>query len=71
METKIIEIYNSLNCHIHTIKGVGMITAAGILSELTNMDKFKTTAQIQAFAGLEPSKNNSGEKIGNGKMVKH
>lgn len=71
IESEIIEIYKTLNCHIHTIKGIGTITAAGILSELSNMDKFKTPAQIQAFAGLEPSKNDSGEKIGNGKMVKH
>ena len=71
MESKIIDIYNSLNCHIHTIKGIGILTAAGILSEVGNFNKFLTPAQLQAYAGLEPSKNDSGEKIGNGKMVKH
>lgn len=71
METKIIEIYNSLDCHIHTIKGIGLLTAAGILSEVGNFSKFITPSQLQAYAGLEPSKNDSGEKIGNGKMVKH
>ena len=71
LESQITEIYNSLNCHIHTIKGIGIITAAGILSEISNFNKFLTPAQLQAFAGLEPSKNDSGEKIGNGKMVKH
>ena len=71
LESKIIEIYDSLKCHIHTIRGLSKLTAAGILSEIGNFDKFLTPAQIQAYAGLEPSKNDSGEKIGNGKMVKH
>lgn len=71
LEVKIIEIYKSLNCHIHTIRGIGILTAAGILAEIGNFSKFLTPAQLQAYAGLEPSKNDSGEKIGSGKMVKH
>lgn len=71
LESKIIEIYDSLNCHIHTIKGIGKLTAAGILSEIENFSKFLTPAQIQAYAGLEPSKDDSGTHDGIGVMVKH
>ena len=71
LESKIVDIYDSLNCHIHTIKGISKLTSAGILSEIGNFSKFQTPAQLQAYAGLEPSKNDSGQKIGNGKMVKH
>ena len=71
LESKIIEIYDSLNCHIHTIKGIGKLTAAGILSEIGNFNKFLTPAQLQAYAGLEPSKNDSGTHDGLGVMVKH
>ena len=71
LESKIIEIYDSLKCHIHTIRGLSKLTAAGILSEIGNFDKFLTPAQIQAYAGLEPSKNDSGISMGIGKMVKH
>ena len=71
LESKIIEIYDSLNCHIHTIRGVSKLTSAGILSEIGNFNKFLTPAQFQAYAGLEPSKNDSGIHDGIGVMVKH
>ena len=71
LESKIIEIYDSLNCHIHTIRGISKITSAGILSEIGNFNKFLTPAQFQAYAGLEPSKNDSGTHDGLGIMVKH
>lgn len=68
---KILEIYNQLDSHIHTIKGIGTLTAAGILSEIGNFNKFTTANQLLAYAGLEPSKNQSGTLDGGGKMVKH
>ena len=71
LESKIIEIYDSLNCHIHTIRGISKLTSAGILSEIGNFNKFLTPAQFQAYAGLEPSKNDSGTHDGLGVMVKH
>ena len=71
LESKIEEVYLSLDYRIHTIRGIGILTAAGIASEIGNFDKFTTRNQLLAFAGLEPSKNDSGEHNGNGKMVKH
>ena len=71
LESKIIEIYDSLNCHIHTIRGISKLTSAGILSEIGNFNKFLTPAQFQAYAGLEPSKNDSGTHDGLGVMVKY
>ena len=71
LESKIEEIYLSLDYRIHTIRGIGVLTAAGIASEIGNFDNFTTRNQLLAFAGLEPSKNDSGEHNGNGKMVKH
>ena len=71
LESKIIEIYSSLDYRIHTIKGIGLLTAAGIASEIGNFDKFTNRNQLLAFAGLEPSKSDSGEHMGAGKMVKH
>lgn len=71
LESKIKDIYLSMDYRIHTIKGVGILTAAGIASELGNLDRFLTRNQILAYAGLEPSRNDSGEHNGTGKMVKH
>ena len=61
LESKIEEVYLSLDYRIHTIRGIGILTAAGIASEIGNFDKFTTRNQLLAFAGLEPSKNDSGE----------
>lgn len=71
LESKIKEIYLSLHYRIHTIKGIGIISAAGIASEIGNFDRFLTRNQLLAFAGLENSRNDSGTKEGSGKMVKH
>jgi len=72
LETKIIEIYKSLDYRIDTIRGIGILTAAGIASELGNLDKFLTPNQMLAFAGLDPSRSDSGTVVGKiGKMVKH
>lgn len=72
LESKIIEIYESLNYRIDTIRGIGILTAAGIASEIGNFNNFLTPNQILAFAGLEPSKSDSGIFINKtGKMVKH
>lgn len=71
MENKIEEIYLSLDYKIHTIKGVGIQSAAIIASEYGNFSRFTTPHQLLAYAGLEPSRNQSGTQDNNGKMVKH
>lgn len=71
LENKIIETYNKLYSHIHTIRGIGIITAAGILAEITDVNRFKSAGQLLAFAGLEASQKQTGEMDKTGKMIKH
>lgn len=71
MEKKIEEIYLTLNYKIHTIRGVGIQSAAIIASEYGNFSRFSSPHQLLAYAGLEPSKIQSGIQDKNGKMVKH
>ena len=71
LEKEISTSYLSLDYHIHTIKGIGIISAAGIASEIGNFDRFTSQSQILAYAGLECSKLSSGISDPNGKMVKH
>lgn len=71
LEINIKETYLSLNCRIHTIRGLGILTAAGIISEYGNLNRFLTRNQMLAYSGLEPSKNDSGQHFGSSKMVKH
>ena len=70
-EDKILKEFTSLKCHIQTIKGIGDMTAASILAEYESIDRFDNPGQLAAFAGIEPSENQSGTHDGKGKMVKH
>ena len=42
-----------------------------ILSEIVDIGKFNSPNQLQAYAGMEPSRNQSGTHDGGGRMVKH
>ena len=53
-----------------TIPGVGVLSAAVILSEYGDISKFKSPAQMLSFAGLEPGYYQSGQSEYTGHMVK-
>ena len=63
--------YAQVESHIHTIKGISLQSAACILAEYESFDRFETSDQMLAFAGLEPSRKQSGESETKGHMVKH
>jgi transposase len=65
------QTYSQLDSHIHTISGIGIQSAACILAEYESIDRFDNSNQMLAFAGLEPSRKQSGESESKGKMVKH
>lgn len=71
IESLILEEYRIVNSHIHSIPGIGMISAAGIYSEIGNISRFNNPDQLLAFAGLDPSRCQSGESDFKGHMVKH
>ena len=71
IESLILEEYRIVNSHIHSIPGIGMISAAGIYSEIGNFSRFNNPDQLLAFAGLDPSRCQSGESDYKGHMVKH
>jgi transposase len=51
---------------IMTITGIGQRLGAVILAEIKNINNFKTPAQLQAFAGLEPAIYQSGQMVKRG-----
>lgn len=71
IESLILDEYENVSSHIHTIPGIGPISAAGIFAEIGNISRFNNPNQLLAFAGLEPSRNQSGESDHTGHMVKH
>ncbi len=71
LESKIIQYYRQFNSHIHTIPGVSELSAAPIYDELNGVTGFSKRDQMIAFAGLDCSRNQSGESDKTGRMVKH
>lgn len=68
---QISECIRKLNPPILTIPGIGELTAAVILSEYGDINKFESPAQMLSFAGLEPGYYQSGQSEHAGRMVKH
>ena len=52
------------------IKGVGLITVAGFLSEVGDIQRFDSPKQIQKLAGLELKENSSGKHRGRSSISK-
>ena len=71
IEKQISTIIKVLNHRMLTIPGIGEISAATILSEYGDIKNFSSPNKMLAFAGLDPSINQSGTLESNGKMVKH
>ena len=71
LETKIKSIIKELNPPILSIRGIGIISFAGIISEFGDITRFKSADACVAFAGIEPSISQSGNESHTGHMVKH
>jgi transposase len=56
--------------YLMSIPGVGLVTAATILTEIEDIFRFKTEDQLCSFVGIIPSTNSSGEKESVGRITK-
>ena len=78
LQSKVEEIEQQINdCvlvldpPILTIPGIGVSSAAVILSEFGDFSKFSSPSKLLSFAGMEPRYFQSGTSECTGKMVKH
>lgn len=71
LEAQITEIVEALNPPTLSIKGVGPVSAAIIVSELGDISRFSSPDKVLSFAGLEPGLFQSGTTEYGGHMVKH
>jgi len=55
LEKEIIDLITALNRPLLTIPGIGPLSAAVIVSEFGDISRFKSTASMLSFAGLEPA----------------
>ena len=62
LEIKIKEIYSKLDNHLESIPGIGKATAPIILAEIGDINNFSSPRKLTAFAGIDPSENQSGNK---------
>lgn len=53
------------SCVLLTLPGVSKILAGSILSEIGDIRKFRTSAQLVSFAGINPTVHQSGNFMGN------
>ncbi|MBR1875002.1 IS110 family transposase [Candidatus Saccharibacteria bacterium] len=61
---EIAKIYDTFDCKLHTITGIGKTLAAVILSEIGgDISKFSSVPKLVAYAGLYPKNRQSGESI--------
>ena len=61
LDCQILEYYENFDCYLHTIPGIGMIAAATILAEIGDINRFKSSSALVAFAGIDPTVRQSGE----------
>ena len=70
-ERLIQECVRDINPPLSSIPGIGIDSAAVILSEFGDFSKFESANQLLSFAGMEPGYSQSGTAESSGKMVKH
>ena len=71
LETQITGLIEEVHPHYMSIPGIGPLSAAVIYSEYGDISSnFNKPSQMLAFAGIEPSVNDSGTESHGGKMVK-
>lgn len=56
------ELYNKLDSHLLSVPGVGVTIAPIILAEIGDINNFDKPSKLIAFAGTDPSENQSGNK---------
>ena len=70
LEVQITELIEEIHPHYMSIPGIGPLSAAVIYAEYGDISSFSSPSQMLAFAGLEPSINDSGTENHGGRMVK-
>ncbi|MBI5614099.1 IS110 family transposase [Candidatus Gottesmanbacteria bacterium] len=65
VEDEIGQVMETIPTTLKTLPGVDTILAAAIISEIGDITRFKTSAQLVSFAGINPTVHQSGQFTGN------
>jgi transposase len=63
LNVEIKAIYSEMDEFLTTIPGIGNVLASIILAEIGDIEKFSDPAKLVAFTGIDPSTNQSGQKV--------
>lgn len=63
VSNEIKQLYNKLDSHLLSVPGVGDNLAPIILAEIGDINNFDKPSKLIAFAGTDPSENQSGNKV--------
>ena len=61
--------YNKLYYLLRTINGIGPLTAASLITEIGNMQRFPSFVELNSFIGLLPMEHSSGERELKGRLT--
>ena len=61
--------YNKLYYLLRTINGIGPLTAASLITEIGNMQRFPSFAELNSFIGFMPMEHSSGERELTGRLT--
>ena len=63
VDKQIKELYDKLDNHLLSVPGIGSTIAPIILAEIGDINNFDKPSKLIAFAGVDPSENQSGNKL--------
>ena len=63
VDKQIKELYDKLDNHLLSVPGIGNTIAPIILAEIGDINNFDKPSKLIAFAGVDPSENQSGNKL--------
>ena len=61
--------YKKLYYLLRTINGIGPLTAASLITEIGNMQRFPSFVELNSFIGLMPMEHSSGERELKGRLT--
>jgi len=60
LEKEVIDIYDRMDCKLHTMPGLTKVSAAVMLAEIGNIARFKSSSQLARYSGIAPNSFSSG-----------
>src|ERR1700704_2016952 len=62
--------HRELIARLRCVRGIGTLTALGLLAEVGDFTRFRTATQFMSFVGLVPSERSSGESRRQGSITR-